>query len=557
MPDIDIGALLNDPRMAIGGSRISDAAPAGMDMREEPDFEEFETEFRKMETAGPAAVDWKTLNKKTLGVLETKSKDLVLASRLVYGLYREENYAGLAVGISIVEGMVSGHWEGLFPPVSRERGRVGTIDWISDRLASLVESQPPAAETRNHALVAHDKLVELDTVLGEKLQKHQAALGPLIRALRPYAREAREALEAEAQASVAASEPPSETVVAEQPVAPPPVPEPVRPAAPQPAAAVAMPAVAVEIPAGEGAEKSLQAIFLAAGKVAGAVRQEAPSDPRGFLCARFAAWGQVRIAPPDNGGKTALPPPQKTKLAEIRALQAAGNQQALLVSAESAFLSSPFWLDAQYLAVQAMRSLGPDYEAAQMAVSGQLAAFLRRIPGLTGLSFNDGTPFADSETLAWIGKEVAPGSGGEAGQSGVGGSELEGKKAAAGRLGQAGQVLAGLKILTDHADTAAGERERFLARLEVGEYCLRFELLQPLFALLENLRQTVERRSLAKWEPKLAVALASLSWRSFTHKNAKRVVDERETLENKARIMMVLAELDMVSAAKLTSSQAQ
>jgi type VI secretion system protein VasJ len=85
---------------------------------------------------------------------------------------------------------------------------------------------------------------------------------------------------------------------------------------------------------------------------------------------------------------------------------------------------------------------------------------------------------------------------------------------------------------------------------------LRFELLQPLVSLLARLRQTAEERALQVWEPELAVALASLSWRSLTHKNAKRFFDEREGQEQRARIMSTLAELDIVAAARLSATPA-
>lgn len=559
MAEIDLATLLDDSRAGIGAILI-DGSGSGVDLREEPEFEGLESEFRKMETAGPAAVDWKMLNGRTLQVLEKKSKDLVLGSRLAFGLHREEGYKGLAIGISILRGMVADHWEGLFPPLKRERGRAGSFDWLSDRLAPVVEAEPPAEDKQVFALVAHDRLVELDELLAERMQKFPVTLGPLIRALRPHARSARAAIEAreaaeKAQAEAAAMPPAQPAAAApvetpapavQQPAAPPPAPPVAAP--PQPAAS--QPAVIADVPTGEGAEKSLQSVFSAAAKVAALVRQEAPADPRGYLCARLAIWGQIRTAPPDNAGRSALPPPPKARLSEIQAMRAAGNHRGLLVSAESGFVTSPFWLDAQYIVVQSMQALGPEFDAARAAITGELAAFLKRTPGLTNLSFSDGMPFADGDTLAWISSDVQSGD-----SAGAGGSELDQKRSAAGKLGQAGQVLAGLKLLTEFAESRFGERERFLARLEIGEYCLRFELLQPLLALLAGLRQTAEQRALDVWEPELAASVASLYWRSLAHKNVKRFVDERDAQELKTRVMSTLAELDIVTAARLSSTQ--
>lgn len=569
--------LLDDPRALIGAAAIDGDRPAGEDIRDDPDFEEVEAEFRKMETSGPGSVDWTMLNGKTLDLIAGRSKDLVLASRLAYGLHREEGYKGLAVGLSIMKGMVLEHWQGLFPPPKRERGRAGSFDWLAEKLAPSVEAQPPADGDAAFALVAHDMLVELDDALSERLEKFPVTLGPLIRALRPYARDARALLETEgapadaapvatpaapaaaekeAPADSGASQEAKPAAAAENEAAAAPreaaSQAATTPASPAAAAAVVIAPVA-DIAVNEGADKALQSLFNAAAKVATAVRQQAPSDPRAYLCARFAIWGQIRAAPPDSAGKTALPPPQKAKLSEIEALQAAGNNQGLILAAESTFVSSPFWLDAQRIVAQAMEASGATYDGPRAAVVGQLSAFLARTPGLIGLSFSDGMPFADAETLDWINSQVRGTGEGQGGRSAASG--LEALKAEAEKLGRAGNVLDGLKLMTDHAETCFGERARFLAQLEIGEYCLRFEVLQPLFSLLDSLRRTAEQRRLDQWEPGLAVALASLSWRSVTHKGAKRFHDERESHEQKARIMATLADLDMVAAARLSSDR--
>lgn len=563
MPEIDVDALLKDPRTDIGRNPASGDAPAGKDMRDEPEFDLLETEFRKMETAGPAAVDWKLFNSRTLDILASRSKDLVLASRLVFGLHREEGYKGMAVGITILNGVVTQHWEGLFPGLNRERARAGSLDWLAEKLAGVIEGAPPASgEAKLYALVAHDRLVDADQFLSERMQKYPPAIGPLIRALRPYAREARADLEAvalaEAKAVEAAAAPAPEPPVAPPSATPhetsPPPPqarEPERPAtssAPTPSAAQ----VIADLPINEGADKAFQSLFNAAARMAGAVRPEAPADPRTYLAARLAAWGPVGLAPPDKAGRTLLPPPQKTKLAELQALKAAANAQGILLSAEGAFMSSPFWLDSQLMVARAMQALGPEYEAARLALIGQLWAFLKRVPSVVQLTFSDGMPFADPETQAWIGSEVAAGGGGSADS---GGSALDKIKAAAAGQGQQGQVIAGLKLLSDYAETCHGGRDNFRAKLEIGEYCLRFDLLQPLVPLLQSLEHTVAAQSLKSWDPALAVALAGLSWRCYTHKNAIRIVDEREIQLRKSRIAETLSELDIVQAARLTSPQ--
>lgn len=561
MAAIDLDTLLTDPRISVGGLAI-DGEPAGRDLRDDAEFEALDGEFRKMETGGPTAVDWKRLNASTVDILKSRSKDVVLATRLVFGLHREEGYKGLAVGVSILQGMAENHWDGLFPPPARERARAGAFDWMAERLAPLVETTAPSGDAKFLALVAHDRLVAMDEFLSERMRKYPAAIGPLIRALRPHAREAKAELEAKAAAEAAraeaaaqpAAEPQPEpvAVVADQPqpATPAPAPAPVPQPQPRPAA-IATPSVEIaELPVNEGVDKTFQSLFSGAIRASSALRPSAPSDPRIYLATRFAAWGDILKAPPDRAGRTQLPPPQKPRLTEIAALKAAGNMQDLLLSCESVFASSPFFLDAQFLIAGAMQALGPEYDAARVTVIGQLAAFLKRLPELTQLSFSDGSPFADGETQGWIAGEVLAGGGGPSV-----GSEIDKTKSAAAQLAQHGNLLAGLKLLSDFSDRCPGGRERFSAKLEIGEFCLRYELLQPLFALIPALERMVEEQALASWEPPLASAVAALSWRAYSHRNAARHLDEREIILRKARVTETLSTLDIVQAVRLTSPQ--
>jgi len=551
MADFDFDALLPDPRIGAGKTPVGETG-GGEDLRDDPDFDQLEAEFRKTETDGPGAVNWKSFNSRSFEVLEKRSKDLVVASRLVYGLYRDEGYNGLAVGVSLLLDMTTAHWENLFPPIKRERGRVGSFDWIAEKLAPMIEATPPAEEQKVFALIAYDRLVELDDFLSGALQKSSVAIGPLMRVLRPHASDARKALEAVAAAASQPEETAEASKIDEPPLAAeaPSVDAPAQAeaaAAPRPAPAVsasavpAMPDISLE----NGADKAFQSMFSAAMRLASAARQETPTDPRAYLASRFAAWGNLRASPPNKAGKTALPPPQKNKLAEIQALQTAGNHLGLLHAAESTFVTSLFWLDAQRLSVEAMAALGGDFDLARKAVIGELQAVMTRLPGLAELSFSDGTPFAEAETRSWISKELSSGGAADAGGQGD-------HFTAAVTAAQAGQVDNGLTQLTDYAGTRSGDRERFLAQLDIGEFCLRFGLLQPLLALLETMLETSQARDLGQWEPALVVKLASLSWRTLTHKDAKQFMDEKTLHERKGRILGQLARYDIAMAVGLS-----
>lgn len=576
MADENIVPELTDPRAQAGLSSVNET-DAGEAFRDSAEFEELEAEFRKMEVDGPSAVDWKMLNARTVDVLQSRSKDLVLATRLAYGLFLEEDFKGLAIGVKVLEDMANAHWEGMVPPVRRERGRAGAYDWFAEKIGFLVEGKKPEGEQAVAALQAHDYLLELDTALEQKLTKSQAALGPLIRALRPIAKDARAVLEeearkkaeAEAAAAAAAENPaPAENSAEEAegsgeataapatddvqyPASPPAEPAaPVPPPQPAPASAVAASAAVPEIAVDGASEASFSAVFNAAAKLASGTRQQAPVDPRGYLCARFAGWGRVQALPPASGGKTSLPPPQKNKISELQALKGAGNHLGLLNSAEGAFASSPFWLDSQLMIADAMKALGDDFDGARAVVEGQLAGFLNRFPELTELAFSDGTPFASPETTAWIAEDVSGGAGGSAAAD-----PLMAAASDAAALAATGKVVEGLGLLKAYCESCRSERDWFRGQLKLSDLCLRFDVLHPLVAQLAALRAKAEQANLAAWEPDLVVELARLSWLSLNHKNIKQVVSDADLVALKSSVMETLSILDLKTAAELTGKR--
>ena len=189
MPDALNEDIFSDPRMDFGRVPAQNGG-AGTDIRNEPEGDLLEAEFRKFETEDPNAVDWKQFNEASLAAIQTKSKDLRLAVRLTYGLFREVGYGGLAVGLIILDGMVDEHWDSLFPPLKRERGRAADPDWLAERLGALVEAKQPDPTSNGAVVSANDTLRRLDEALEQKMTSHPVALGPLVRALRPHAQAA-------------------------------------------------------------------------------------------------------------------------------------------------------------------------------------------------------------------------------------------------------------------------------------------------------------------------------------------------------------------------------
>ncbi len=546
---------IDNPRIEAGGAPVPGGDPAGSDARDEPEFEAIEAEVRRMETEGPAAVRWGNVSQNALALIQTRSKDMLVSAWLVYALYQTESYRGLAVGLAIFRDMIEVHWEGLQPPLKRERGRVAAAEWLVGRLAAPVGASEPGEADAEAVAAAAQALEDIDRILADKLTREQAALGELVRALRPHAEAARrtiEAAETAAQAPEPAEPAPAGESVPEQAAAPAPASQ---PAPPPPAPKPAVTAPSVEVPADLGsgdADRAVAQIDTAMRKVASALRAANPADPRAYLYVRAANWFALTQAPPHQGGKTMVPPPAAERLAGIEAMRGSQQHQEALAAAESVAASAPFWLDGQRIVAQSLGALGGAFEPARLAVVGLTAAIAMRLPQLLELRFSDDTPFADDATRRWLAEAAPGGEGAPAATNGAGGDEeLDAVIAEARALAGGGKARAGLDRLGAALRAVSSGRERFAWQAGQAEFCLENGFVAAAVSLVDHLDETVERLGLESWEPSLAARAAELRYRTFRHAEAEKIVGaERRRLALEASLGR-LARIDVAAAAGL------
>lgn len=519
-----------DSRLDLGERAIDGGA--GDDLRSEPVFDEIETEVRRMEIDGPNAVDWARVVQVSLDLVGTRSKDLLLATWATYGLFRRERYAGLAVGLSIIRGMMAAHWDGLQPPARRERARVGAIDWLVGRLATLVPDLAPQEEEDLAVIAAADALDDIDRIAGEKLQKEQLSVGELFRALRPFVQEARTRQkvleEAEAARPAAAETAQADDAAAARPAA---VSEP----APQSAPTTAGPAAATAAPLDLG---SLPAALR---DLAEAARRESASDSRAFLFRRLASFLRFEAVPAGEAGNRTLVAAPLDAIATLEAQRSAGQQAEALASAEEMVWTAPFYLDAHRHSAELLEALGPAFALARQTVIGMLAFIAQRHPGLTELCFSDGRPFADARTKALIGSGAAEGKG-TAADPMAEITTLAREALAAARVDEA------FAMLSEGLRGAGAGRKRFQAQLGQAEFCLDSGFLAAALPLLEHLEVTVEMRELEHWEPDLACRTALLYARALQQQEALALIGEERRRSALDKVRGRLARLDLAHA---------
>jgi len=488
----------------------------GEEVRYEPEFEELTGEIGKLGSLTGEVVDWARVVELATAILESRSKDVAAATYLTSGLFELEGYAGLAAGITVLADLHDTFGDTLFP--RRPRGRANALTWLAERLEAALERKAARAADAEAAATCLEQLHRLDGLAAELYGDNAPALGPARRALEGMVR----ALEADQKRK-------------------------------EPKPAAASPAAATTATTGSSSMSTPAEVLKALAAAAPMFKAADATDPLAHLLPRLAAWGGVAQAPPDEAGKTRVPPPQGATRQALTGLLEQGDWPGLVAACEQRLALEPLWLDPQRWAVLALRHLGDGYAAAATAVVAGVRILLTRLPGFHLLTFADGTPFADGETRMWIDTEVLATGGAASGGDGGGEAapwaeaEEEARAKAAG-----GDLKGGLALLQDGERAAASDHDRFHWRLATARLCNtagRTDLAVP---LLEALDEEAEARDMAAWAPELARAVLS------TLGEASRGAGRRTTPEEAQRQQTLrarLCRLDVVAALDLRAGK--
>ncbi|WOH63809.1 type VI secretion system protein TssA [Bradyrhizobium sp. BWA-3-5] len=523
-----------DARSHQGAAPVPGSVPAGTNIREAAEFERLEAEVRRMDAHGPVAVDWRKVNALSLNILSNQSKDILVACWATYGLFRTEGYQGLAVGLGILRGMVDAHWDGLFPPIKRERARVGAVDWLVDRVGVAVAENAPTEADYPAVLAAYDALDDLARQLSQKLVDEQAALENLFRALKSYYEQAKRALAAAAEHAAEAAR------AAEQVAA-----APAESTPPAEASQLATPDIIVSSGTDGDWVGFMDRLPDLLRQAAASRRVTSPADPKVYLLNRLGSWMRFDALPPDADGRTTIFPPADN-ISALEAKVAAGQHADVVNLAEEIVWTGPFWLDAHRHAANALEQIGPLFEPAAAVVRAAIALLVRRYPRILEFQFNDGRPFADEETRAW---------------AAVGGADVSMARdpvdetvAEAHTLIGGGQQQAALEKLSRALDGATCERGRFVGHLAQARFCIETGFVTTAVPLLEHMDEVVAERNLESWEPALALDAAELRYRAMTHSDAQQIFDEPRRRAALEQIRTRVARINIARATQLGRS---
>jgi len=491
------GIVFHDPRMAAGAVPIIGDLPAGPSLRYEPDFEAIEAEVRRVESEGPNAVRWQQVAPDAIAFLQNRSKDLLVAAYGSFALWRQEGVRGVAVGLTIIDGMIEAHWAGLTPP--RERARVAALEWVVGRLAPAMEALTPGPADAAPLEAAYEALRRSEERLATLLQKEQVALGDLLRPLRRHVEEFRRIAEEERrkrEAEAAAAE--ARRVAAEA-------------AAAEAARRAEQEALEAEARAA-AAQEEAAAVERETGAALATLGGAGASTPEAQLAAVAAALltlSQSRLAQGDRGFETNLLV-ATAALLRLSVLRREAGRSALPAPPREIpphASAAAAQLGAAPHSLPAWRLL--DAEAVEPAAALPLRAATRTLlalePDLVRAVGADGMAMTDEATQEWVAAEVAPPVSIE--------TPLSTARAQAQALLASGQAERALAILAAGGRGAPAGREKFSWQLAQAEIALAAEMPSLALPLLRYLDAEAQRHSLDQWEPDLAAAMLSLQCR--------------------------------------------
>lgn len=231
-----------DERAAPFCAPCSTNPPSGADVRYDPQFEALQKEVGKLEDPGAGAPDWALVEREATQITAQKSKDVLVLAWLSMAMYERHGIDGLATGLWALTTLVDTQWDGLFPAVSRIKGRASAVTWLVTRAVLKLEA--------TSALPSHDDLDALlasikraQSIMPERFGEYAPGLRPLSDAAERVrlSMPARPAAAAPSAPAPTAPAPSAPTPAAPTPAAP-------TPAAPTPAATPAPAAPATAAP---------------------------------------------------------------------------------------------------------------------------------------------------------------------------------------------------------------------------------------------------------------------------------------------------------------------
>jgi|GEM_PF-13480 len=256
-------------------------------------------------------------------------------------------------------------------------------------------------------------------------------------------------------------------------------------------------------------------------------------------------------------GRTRLSPPKPEHRALLKRLYLQQSWLELLEQTDSLFALgvNHLWLDLQWYIHQALVKAGAPYETWADIIKQDLNGLLTRLPGLEGLAFDDGTPFADEVTLNWINPQVMTSSGNwgnepSASATTAGDDDILQLEPEALAQADSGGVEAALNWLQNRPGTRT-PRHLWLLRLLMARVAEQYGKNDMALHLLGELDNNGSTLTLTQWEPELLFEVKARRLKLLRMKASRADTDKSRLHGDMEYLLAGLIALDPARAAVL------
>lgn len=256
-------------------------------------------------------------------------------------------------------------------------------------------------------------------------------------------------------------------------------------------------------------------------------------------------------------GRTRLAPPKPEHRALLKRLYLQQSWLELLEQTDSLFAQgvNHLWLDLQWYVHQALAKAGAPFEKWADIIKQDLNGLLTRLPGLEGLAFSDGTPFADEVTTNWINQHVTASSeswGNESAASATtaGGDDILQLEPEALAQADSAGVEAALHWLQNRPGVRT-PRHQWLLRLLMARVAEQYGKNDMALHLLGELDGSATQMTLTQWEPELLFEVKARRLKLLRMKTHRADTDKSRLHNEMEALLAGLICLDPARAAVL------
>lgn len=522
---------------------IREGAPAGDDVRYSSEFDRLQTEVdQRNSVTAPMKTDWGMVAELSFSILANQGKDLLVAAYFANALCYLDGMRGFKLGLDLLDACCKEYWSTMYPLERRMNGRGNAFGWWMENCGDFLRSEPQLSLSQEELAEVVARIEGLEAFLQEKSPVFPSLI-PLVRLLTklengpdqeggkpesaaqpgPDAVKENEAKERKGkkkqveQAAPLMEEAAAAPARRNPPGAPDDMGEEDEPGPDK------MPPIASDE---ECARAETQLLALAGGICAWQLSR-ATREPYYYCLNRATAWAGIASEPQHASGMTKLEPPDASFRELLCDLREQADWAALLCRSEIMLRAHPYWLDLCRYADESLAALGEGHACLREMCASLSAVFVERFPGLQGLSYADGSPFADDATKEWLGglsasqKEKAAASFDERR------NRLRETALADVRTGDILKAVGRIEACMEQAAMPAEHmRWRILLAQILNEADQRALARMHFDILLEQVRE----HGLEEWDKELALAVLSAAYRGIYVLESESIADIRAAL---------------------------